>query len=68
MNQHVFVALVSTYFNYLHSDTGMECNPCIWMVHYFLVTGDPAPTTVEDGYSRAILGKNKDKGKDREIA
>ncbi|KAM1074064.1 hypothetical protein ACFX2B_018856 [Malus domestica] len=42
---------------YFPSDAGVECNPCIWMVHHFLVTRDPAPTTVEDGYSRAILDK-----------
>ena len=30
------------------------------MVHHFLVTGDPAPT-VEDDYSRAILGKQSGK-------
>ncbi|KAM1063516.1 hypothetical protein ACFX2A_028264 [Malus domestica] len=47
---------------------GVECNPCIWMVHHFLVTRDPAPTIAADGYSRAILGKNKDKEKDKEIA
>ncbi|TQD76493.1 hypothetical protein C1H46_037984 [Malus baccata] len=31
------------------------------MVHHFLVTGDPTPTTVEDDYSRAILGKQSGK-------
>ncbi|KAM1284756.1 hypothetical protein ACFX2J_027414 [Malus domestica] len=40
---------------------GVECNPCIWMVHHFLVTRDPAPTTAADGYSRAILGKQSGK-------
>ena len=45
---------------YLPSDAGVECNPCIWMVHHFLVTGDPAPT-VEDDYSRATLGKQSGK-------
>ncbi|KAM1242594.1 hypothetical protein ACFX2G_034934 [Malus domestica] len=46
---------------YLPSDAEVECNCCIWIVHHFLVTRDPAPTIVEDGYSRAILGKQSGK-------